>query len=244
MKAKKSLGQNFFVNKNLKNHIVNKVLENETKSVVEIGPGLGSFTEDLVANFEHVIVVEKDIALANDLKLRFPKIEVITGDFLDLDLNIFKEKDFTYFGSLPYNVSKPIIRKIIEHKTFTNKAFFIIQKEVAEKYIYKKPYNILSLTTAIYADFNKYFDISPDSFRPKPNVNSSFVSFTPNDMNIKNIENLEQLIHHAFKQPRKNLKNNLRNSVYFDLIGKFFNLRPAELSLNEYIEILNNHRLH
>lgn len=244
MRAKKSLGQNFFINKNLKSHIVNKVLENKTKFVIEIGPGLGYFTEDLIANFENVIVVEKDITLANNLKSRFPKIEVLTGDFLDLDLNILKDKDITYFGSLPYNVSKPIIKKIIEHKTFKNKAFFIIQKEVAEKYFYKKPYNILSLTTAIYAEFKKYFDISPDSFRPKPNVNSSFVSFTPKQVNLKDAESLEQLIHCAFKQPRKNLKNNLKNSIYSDSVKEFSNLRPAELSLNEYIKILDNYRVH
>jgi len=242
MKAKKSLGQNFFVNKNLRDHIVDRVLENKTKYLVEIGPGLGFFTERFVEDFENVIVVEKDIVLANDLKVRFPSIEVISGDFLDLDLNIFEEKDITYFGSLPYNVSKPIVRKIIESKSFRNNSFFIIQKEVAEKYIYKKPYNTLSLTTSIYANFKREFDISPDSFRPKPNVNSSFVSFSPKEGNMEDTKGLEELIHLAFKQPRKNLKNNLRKTRYEDLIDIYSNLRPAELSLEEYLEILNRRK--
>ena len=242
MKAKKSLGQNFFVNKNLRDHIVNKVAESKTKYIVEIGPGLGSFTESLVSNFENVIVVEKDIVLANNLKLQFRNIEVIIGDFLDLDLDIFKDKDITYFGSLPYNVSKPIIRKILEHKSFKNKACFIIQKEVAEKYIYRKPYNTLSLTSSIYTDFKKEFDISPDSFKPRPKVNSSFVSFSPKWEKLENKKKLEELIHFAFKQPRKNLKNNLRNTVYENSIGEYSNLRPAELSLMEYIGILNRSR--
>ena len=239
MKAKKSLGQNFFVNKNLRDYIVNKVADNKTQYLVEIGPGMGSFTESLVNNFEKVIVVEKDTILANDLKLRFPNIEVITGDFLDLDLDIFKDKDITYFGSLPYNVSKPIIRKILEHNSFIKKAFFIIQKEVAEKYIYKKPYNTLSLASSIYADIKKEFDISPDSFKPRPKVNSSFVSFSPKEEIVEKRRDLEELIRIAFKQPRKNLRNNLKNTIYTDSISNYSNLRPAELSLMEYMEILN-----
>jgi len=244
MKAKKSLGQNFFVNKNLKDYIVDKVLENKTTYLVEIGPGLGFFTKRFVEEFDNVIVVEKDNVLANDLKVLFPSIEVISGDFLDLDLNIFKRKDITYFGSLPYNVSKPIVRKIIENESFINKAFFIIQKEVAEKYIYKKPYNTLSITTSIHAKFKKEFDISPDSFRPRPNVNSSFVSFSPKEERFEDIEGLEELIHFAFKQPRKNLKNNLRKTPYEDLIDIYSNLRPAELSLEEYIKIHNSRKSH
>lgn len=238
MKAKRSLGQNFFVNKNLGEHIVNKVSEESTKCVVEIGPGLGFFTEKLNAIFEKTIVIEKDTELANDLRIRFPKITVLNDNFLNLDLNSIEEKDFLYFGSLPYNVSKPIIRKIIESNTFTNKAYFIVQKEVAQKYVYQKPYNILSLTTAIYAKVDKIFDISPDSFRPKPNVNSSLISFTPVDEQFTNAQELKDLILSSFRQPRKNLRNNLKGSKYQNLSTTYQEMRPADLSLEDYKNIL------
>jgi 16S rRNA (adenine1518-N6/adenine1519-N6)-dimethyltransferase len=241
MKAKKSLGQNFFINKNLGDYIVNKVTENSSDTVLEIGPGLGFFTERLIKHFKKVIAVEKDNQLAQNLESLFPEIEVINSNFLDLDISKFN--NITYFGSLPYNVSKPIIKQIITSESFTNPSYFIIQREVAEKYLYKKPYSILSLTTAIYADIERLFNISPDSFRPQPNVNSSFVCFKPNKEEIGNKKELEKLIQIAFKQPRKNLKNNLKGSKYEDIDSGIALRRAEELSLDDYKRILSKSSL-
>lgn len=238
MKTKKSLGQNFFVNENLGNYILDRIVENNIDTVVEIGPGLGFFTKKLIRKFKKVIVVEKDFKLAEDLYSLYPQITVLNTDFLDLDLNDISPNKVIYFGSLPYNVSKPIIRKIITDKTFTNSAYFLIQKEVAEKYMYKMPYNILSLTTNIYADFKKEFNISPDSFRPKPKIVSSFVSFSPKERPDIQIVELEELIKESFKYPRKNLKNNLKGTKYINNIGTLGNMRPAQLSLDDYISII------
>ncbi|MGI6423304.1 MAG: 16S rRNA (adenine(1518)-N(6)/adenine(1519)-N(6))-dimethyltransferase RsmA [Candidatus Dojkabacteria bacterium] len=237
MKPKRALGQNFFINKNLGDHIINTLVKSNSKGVLEIGPGLGFFTERLIKVFNDLIVVEKDNALAKNLQLLFPNIRVINEDFLDLELDTFK--DITYFGSLPYNVSKPIIKKIIQSNTFKNPAYFIIQKEVAEKYIYIRPYNILSLTTAIYADVKKLLDISPSSFKPQPNVESSLVVFYPKKEIFGKYAELEKLITMAFKQPRKTLKNNLKGTKYINLEG-FESARAEELSLDNYISILLN----
>ncbi len=239
MKVKKSLGQNFFVNANLRKYILERLEISSAQSIVEIGPGLGFFTEKLVEMFKDVTVIEKDRELARNLKLRFPNISVIEADFLDINLDTLKKKNL-YFGSLPYNVSKAIIRKVVQHKSFSEKALFIVQKEVGEKYIYKEPYNILSLTTHIYANTKKEFDIAPDSFRPKPKVTSSLISLTPNKIEDIQIEKLEELIKLSFRQPRKNLRNNLKNTEYFDKSVKYLNLRPAQLSLDTYISILKS----
>lgn len=239
MKVKKSLGQNFFVNANLRKYILERLEAPSIRSVVEIGPGLGFFTEKLVEMFTDVTIIEKDRELARNLKLRFPNISVIEADFLDINLDTLKKKNL-YFGSLPYNVSKAIIRKVVQHKSFSEKALFIVQKEVGEKYIYKEPYNILSLTTHIYANTKKEFDIAPDSFRPKPKVTSSLISLTPNKIEDIQIEKLEELIKLSFRQPRKNLRNNLKNTEYFDKSVKYLNLRPAQLSLDTYISILKS----
>ena len=238
MKAKRSLGQNFFVNSNLADYIINVVGKTGSNSVVEIGPGMGFFTQRLTKLFKNITVVEKDSNLANALKIQFPNINVLNEDFLSVDLTTL-DKECIYFGSLPYNVSKPIIRKIVESGNFNKESFFIVQKEVAEKYIYREPYSTLSLTTAIYAKCKKILDISPDSFRPKPNVNSSLISISPSNLNIQNTKLLEELIHTAFKQPRKNLHNNLKNSKFEKGSEPFKTYRPAQLDLESYIEILN-----
>ena len=202
MKSKRSLGQNFFVNSNLGNHIVDIVREESSNCLVEIGPGMGFFTERLIPFLKEITVVEKDSNLASNLKLQYPSINVVNIDFLDLDLNTLNP-ECTYFGSLPYNVSKPIIKKILQSSNFSKKSYFIVQKEVAEKYIYKPPYSSLSLHTYIYAQCKKILDISPHSFRPKPNVESSLISFTPVKRDITNLHMLDELIEMSFKQPRR-----------------------------------------
>lgn len=237
MKAKKSLGQNFFVNKNLGDYIINTLKDVGCDSVIEIGPGLGFFTERLITVFRNVTVVEKDTELARNLQVQFPEIKVLNEDFLNLDLDSISSGEVSFFGSLPFNVSKPIIRKIIQSNKFSKQSFFIVQKEVADKYIYKEPYSPLSLTCHIYADCKKIIDISPDSFRPKPNVTSSLISFTPNRKIVQDIPVLENLINKSFKQPRKNLNNNLKGSPFEKGINTFKTFRPAQLSLDEYIQI-------
>jgi len=237
MEAKKSLGQNFFINKNLGKYISTLIEQLDCESVIEIGPGKGFFTELLIDNFKDITVIEKDAELAKELKIQYPNIAIINDDFLDIDLDSLVTKDCCFFGSLPFNVSKPIIRKIIQSKSFKKQSLFIVQKEVAEKYLYNPPYSVLSLTTAIYAKCKKILDISPDSFRPKPNVTSSLISFSPIERGLPNTKLLEQLIQASFQKPRKNLKNNLKGSI-FEQAGKdFFELRPAQISLEEYIKI-------
>lgn len=237
MKAKRSLGQNFFINKNLGEHIINIVSDNKCKNIVEIGPGMGFFTKYLVERFEDTTLIEKDTSLAQNLKIQFPKASIVNADFLNIPLEEIIKEDSMFFGSLPFNVSKPIIRKIIESRFFKYPSFFIVQKEVAQKYIYKPPYSSLCLTTSLYANTKHILDISRDSFRPKPNVTSSLISFTPNKIDVRDIKGIEELITLSFRQPRKNIKNNLKNTKYLKGSSKYELLRPAQLSLDEYINI-------
>lgn len=239
MKPKRSLGQNFFVNSNLGEYIVNILSKLESECVVEIGPGMGFFTKGLVQVFKKVTVIEKDDELARNLKTLFPTINVINSDFLDLDLKNL-DNECIYFGSLPYNVSKPIVRKILQGDTFLKPSLFVVQKEVAEKYIYKKPYSMLSLTTKIYADSKKILDISPESFRPRPKVNSSLILFTPNSRVDADLKSLEQVIFLSFRHPRKNILNNLKGTKYEKGCSMYKTERASNLDLNKYIDILNH----
>jgi 16S rRNA (adenine1518-N6/adenine1519-N6)-dimethyltransferase len=243
---KKSLGQNFFVNKNLATQITEIVLKENPIVIVEIGPGLGAFTQLFAKEEIGLLAIEKDDNLARQLESLYPYTTVKNIDFLDWDfsdLKPFKKEKITFFGSLPYNVSKKIIKKIITSEFFNYPSFFIIQKEVAEKYCSKEPNNnFLSLSTALYADTNKLFNISAESFRPKPNVNSTFMQFTPKNTSIEDTEAFEKFLHNAFRQPRKTLKNNLGGKYFLpkEEITPLLQKRPQHLSLEQYLYLFNN----
>jgi len=252
MKTKKSLGQNFFINKNLSKQIVESALKEKPDIIVEIGPGTGSFTKEFYSTGTKLILIEKDDELYKNLQISFPSSQIENCDFLEWDLDFlksYKKEKILFFGSLPYNVSKLIIKKIVESNYFLKPAYFIIQKEVAEKYTSKEPNNnLLSLKTQIYATPKKLFNISPDSFRPKPKVDSSFTVFTPKNKSIDvNIKDFKKFLQICFKQPRKTLRNNLKEiypniskndmeEIFKELLLK----RPQHLSFEEFLFLYNN----
>lgn len=232
MKQKRSLGQNFFINEHLGEKIINLVLEEKSSNITEIGPGDGFFTGKLQEKVRTVSIIEKDDNLAKVLSYKYKNIKVYNKDFLDFDLSKLQNNTL-FFGSLPYNVSKPIIKKILLSDKFTNPAFFIIQKEVAEKYIAQKPNNnILSLLAQSYSVPQRLFDIQKDSFRPQPKVTSTFIKFIPKK-NVFIPDGFENFLHSAFTHPRKTLKNNLKVKKEYFLLKR----RPSELSLEEYLQL-------
>ncbi len=247
VESKKSLGQNFFINKNLAKQISDTVVQESPDLIVEIGPGTGSFTQFLSQRNFKLILVEKDNSLAESLTKNYPSAIVVNTDFLEWnfdELVEYKEKRILFFGSLPYNVSKPIIKKIIESKYFNTNSYFIIQKEVAQKYTTLEPNSsYLSVWTHFYATATRLLDISPESFKPRPRVNSSLVRFTPSEFNPDiNKEAFEKFLKVCFKQPRKTLRNNLKNSFAFEneKANELLSQRPQHLSLNEFLFLFSN----
>ncbi len=257
MEAKKSLGQNFFVNQNLAKRIVGEVLSNSVDILVEIGPGQGYFTKLFHEQGKEVLLIEKDDVLARQLQESFPKSKVLNIDFLDWnfeDLKTNSGEKITFFGSLPYNVSKKIIEKIIQSEYFNSACYFIIQKEVAENYISNPPQNnFLATKSAIYADSKKIFDITPESFRPRPKVMSSLISFSPKSDSLALFEELSEkrrfdiFLQQSFKQPRKKLSNNLKNYTFStnesEKIQKLLERRAQHTSLEEFLFLFSNIRL-
>jgi 16S rRNA (adenine1518-N6/adenine1519-N6)-dimethyltransferase len=233
--SKRSLGQNFFINEHLGEKIIQTISEFNPNVIVEIGPGRGFFTGKLQSICEKLICIEKDNNLAGILSQQYPCISVYNEDFLKFDLKNLP-KDTMFFGSLPYNVSKPIIKKILTSKNFTKPCFFIIQKEVADKYTaYAPNNNLLSLTAQIYAKPKKLLNINSGSFRPKPKVESSFIQFSPLENKNTFPLGFENFLNKAFSSPRKTLKNNLKTKSANPLLKK----RPAELALEEYLILFN-----
>lgn len=246
IRPKRSLGQNFFINKTLGEKIVRFANETTPDLILEIGPGTGSFTGLLAQTEAKVLCIEKDDQLAARISNLFPQVKVLNQDVLtvtesELDKEISAFQSKVCFGSLPYNISKQIIRKFIE-EAFFNRYYFIIQKEVAEKYTAAEgKSNILNLTSSIYSDMRILLKISPEAFTPRPNVVSSLIMFTPN-LKIKDQkerEAIELLINKAFSQPRKTLFNNLKKDYIFNS-DRYKEMRAEQLKLQDFIELKEN----
>ena len=248
IKAKKSLGQNFLIDKNILKKIVNTI-NIKDKTVLEIGPGTGNLTSHILKkNPNKLLVIEKDNELANNLIDKFKdKLTIINDDVLKVDeANLFKEK-VTVFGNLPYNISTEILSKwIINLKDFFwfDCLIFMFQKEVADRIIAEfntSNYGRLSVICNWKLNIKKICDIKPYSFSPRPKVDSSLLVFYPkkNFVKINNPSNLEEVTRVFFNQRRKMLKKpfnqlfngnkNIQNKLKIDL-----NLRPQNLSMDTY----------
>ena len=251
IKAKKSLGQNFLIDKNILEKIVN-VAEINEKNILEVGPGTGNLTSCILKkNPKKVFVIEKDKKLAEKLLQNFNnKVTVINKDILEIDeTSILKEK-FTVFGNLPYNISTEILCKWIvnlKDSFWFDHLVLMFQKEVANRIISKfntSTYGRLSILTNWKLKVDKICDIKPESFSPKPKVDSSLLLFSPKNKSftIKDPKNLEKVTRIFFNHRRKMLKkpfNELFNGdqKILDKLKIDLNLRPHNLDFETYYQL-------
>ena len=251
IRAKKSLGQNFLIDKDIIDKIVN-ILELKNKNILEIGPGTGNLTEGILKKSpKKFLVVEKDDNLASLLREKFKdKIEVINKDILRIDENSLSDQTLTVFGNLPYNISTKILTLFVKTKNLHEnykKFIFVFQKEVAERIISNensKNYGRLSILTSWKMKRKKIFDISPDNFFPKPKVWSSLITLEPksNFKILKNENTLEHITNIFFNQRRKMIKNPMKQLFKdFNQIALKLNIdlevRPQNISEQKYLEI-------
>jgi len=252
IKARKSLGQNFLIDKNIIKSIVNVGDVNKNNVVLEIGPGTGNLTEYILKkNPKKIFVIEKDSNLVNLLNGKFSdKINILNKDILKFDLNNISKEKIIIFGNLPYNISTKILTQwITTHEKFKcyKKLILMFQKEVADRILAKtnsRNYGRLSIISNWRLNIKKEFNISPQCFFPKPKVDSTLLSFVPKKefYYIKNPENLEKITRIFFNQRRKMIKNPLKQifknpekvAVNFKLN---LNLRPQNLSPLTYFNI-------
>ena len=252
IRAKKSLGQNFLIDKNILKKIVS-IIEIKDKSILEIGPGTGNLTSYILKDCpKKFFVVEKDKKLAIFLKKKFEdKIIIINDDVLKINEKKLYEDRFIVFGNLPYNISTEILAKWIlnlDDKNFWfDSLILMFQKEVADRIISKfnsSKYGRLSILTNWKLSVDKICDIKSSSFFPKPKVDSSLLIFKPkkNFHQFKNPKNLEKVTRVFFNQRRKKLKTpfnilfkdniEIQKSLNIDL-----NLRPHNLSQEIYYKL-------
>ena len=255
IKPKKSLGQNFLIDRDVLEQIVNTV-EITNKEVLEIGPGSGNLTSFILKkNPKKVYAIEKDDDLALLLEDKFTnEINIINDDVLKISEDKISSEKLTVFGNLPYNISTEILSKWIVNinKSFWfDKLVLMFQKEVAERIIAESntsKYGRLSILSNWKLNIKKIIDIKPQSFSPRPKIDSTLLLFTPrqNFFELKDAKNLEMITRVFFSQRRKMLKKPF-NQIFKnakEVSEKFdinLNLRPQNLEPEMYFKLVEEY---
>ena len=251
IRAKKSLGQNFLIDREVLEKIAN-VVQIKNKTILEVGPGTGNLTSFILKkNPKKMFVIEKDDDLAINLSETFKdQLTIINDDILQVDENLIFKNKVTVFGNLPYNISTEILSKWItqtKDEFWFNNLILMFQKEVADRIIAKfntSDYGRLSILSNWKLNVEKICDIKPESFSPRPKIDSSLLFFSPkkNFYKIKNPKNLEKVTRIFFNHRRKMLKKpfnqlfngdqRVLNELKIDL-----NLRPQNLDFDTYYQL-------
>jgi len=255
IKAKKSLGQNFLIDENILEKIIN-IIQIKGKNILEIGPGTGNLTSFILKKKpKKIIVIEKDKNLADKLEQNFKeKVIVINKDILEIDEASLINEKFTVFGNLPYNISTEILSKWIinlKDNFWFDHLVLMFQKEVADRITSKfntSTYGRLTILTNWKLKVVKICDIKPVSFSPKPRVDSSLLLFSPKNKvyKIKNPKNLETVTRVFFTHRRKMLRkpfNQLFNGdrKILDKLKIDLNLRPQNLDFETYYKLTSEY---
>lgn len=251
-KAKKSLGQNFLQDENIIQKIVKLANIKTNDTVLEIGPGLGALTRYLLTASEHVNVVEYDssvidILLDNCSNYGVPKI--FNEDFLKFDLTQVSQDKVKLIGNLPYNISTPILFKIIGLNDKVIDAHFMLQKEMVDRITAtpnNKTYGRISVVLQYHFNCSFILKIPPQVFHPKPKVDSAILRLTPRKKkpSVKNYTFFEEIVKQSFAQRRKTLHNNLKDifkKLNIDMENFPINtkLRAENLSVDDFVTLAN-----
>jgi len=251
IRAKKSLGQNFLIDREVLEKITN-VVQIKDKTILEVGPGTGNLTSFILKkNPKKMFVIEKDDDLAINLSETFKdQLTIINDDILQVDENLIFKNKVTVFGNLPYNISTEILSKWItqtKDEFWFNNLILMFQKEVADRIIAKfntSDYGRLSILSNWKLNVEKICDIKPESFSPRPKIDSSLLFFSPkkNFYKIKDPKNLEKVTRIFFNHRRKMIKKPFNqlfngNQNVLDELKINLNLRPQNLDFNTYYKL-------
>ena len=252
-RAKRSLGQNFLIDKNILKKIVESGNISKEDNILEIGPGSGNLTEYLIKSKpKNIIVVEKDFELIKILENKFREdIKIINNDVLKLSDSFYNDK-FVIFGNLPYNISTKILSNwCLNKKAEFKKLILMFQKEVADRIIAKvntKDYSRITILANWKFNIKKVFDISPECFSPKPKIESTLLEFIPkkNIIKIRNPKNLENITKIFFSQRRKMVKKNMiRLFKNFESLTNKIDIkltdRPQNISVDKFLILVKEY---
>ena len=244
-KPKKSLGQNFLIDKNIARKIVNLTLINN-QHIIEVGPGSGFLTDEIIKKKpKKLYLIEKDKSLYLNLKKKYydyKYIEIINDDALNFNLQSIKERK-KIISNLPYNISIKLIINWLKLECELQKMILMIQKEVADKmkYVNKIKKNRLNLFIEVSSRFNIEFNVSNNVFFPKPKINSSVITITPKN-NLKiDLNKFEYFTREIFQYKRKKLSTVLKLKEKKISLSNYniYEKRAEDLTLHELISVFN-----
>ena len=241
---RRKYGQNYLKDKAILFEMGEAIAPKEHDNFIEIGPGLGALTDQINIEKINITCIEIDAKNIEYLRKKYDgpaSFKFINEDILDFNLDD-EVSNYRLIGNLPYNISTQIMLKFIENYKNIYDMHFLVQKEVAEKVtgnISTKNWGKLALKISAFFDSEVLFDVPPESFDIKPNVNSSFIRLLPKkdinyDLEIKS--DLYNVIDSAFMSRRKNIKNNLKNlNINWNEVDIDPNKRSEELSTQDFI---------
>ena len=253
--AKKSLGQNFLIDRDILIKI-SEITPIKDKIVLEVGPGTGNLTTFILKKTpKKLIVVEKDNELATNIAEIFKdQLTIINDDILNVDEKSLSSEKITVFGNLPYNISTEILsRWIVNLKTdfWFDHLVLMFQKEVADRIIADfntSDYGRLSILSNWKLNITKICDIKPESFSPRPKIDSSLLFFSPkkNFFKINDPKNLEKITRVFFNHRRKMIKKPFNqlfngNKKVLEKLKINLNLRPQNLNIETYYKLTNEY---
>tara|TARA_X000001036_G_C20678218_1_gene804966 strand:- start:116 stop:865 length:750 start_codon:yes stop_codon:yes gene_type:complete len=242
--SRKRWGQNFLIDSNIIDKIANSINVSSVDRIMEIGPGKGAITMPLAKKVASITGIEIDSQLCDILeKQNISNLKILNNDFLKIDLD--KLDINIIVGNLPYYITTPILFKIFKSKMRWEKAFFLMQKEVAERITgtpSTKSYGRLTIMSQIFSNPKILFNISPNVFRPIPKVESSFVEFSKSiNYKINDYQRFEEIIRKIFNQRRKKLRNCINSEMNLNINGstELLDKRPGDITIEEYVKLIN-----
>jgi len=244
-KPLKKFGQNYLTDRNTILKIIDKFNPQAEDNIIEIGPGRGALTNELSKLSNNIKAIEIDTRVIESLSTQFPNVKFINKDFLKLDFSeYFESQKLRVIGNIPYNITSPIIFRLIENRKIFSDAIIMVQYEVGKRMISKpnsKDYGILGVILNYFATVNLEFKIPPTVFTPKPKVDSAIISLKFDKICNADLKDrfFIDVVKSAFGNRRKTLKNSLNNGIFansnFSKIDFDFSRRAETLSIEEFV---------
>ncbi len=247
IKPLKKFGQNYLIDKNIVQKMIQTLNLVTTDSVLEIGPGKGFITNELFRAIKNLTAVEIDSRVIFELKNSFPKLNLIEADFIKFELRSLNiDFPIKIIGNIPFNLIGDILFKLVSEKKLISEAVFILPHDIAKRIVASKrtkEYGILTIIFNYFAQPRIIQKVSPNVFLPRPNIDAAIVHF---DFMKKEDPNVERnlfikVVKASFGNRRKTLNNSLRNSIFKDC--DFSNLelsltkRAEELDIEDFITL-------
>lgn len=252
---KRPFGQNFLFDKNIIRKIIKCSGLGPEDTVVEIGPGLGTLTKLLSENAKEVIAIEFDKKLIDRLKENLSEkenVEVVRADALKFPFDTIR-KEFRVVANIPYNITTPLLFKLLEHKERMRSMTLLMQKEVARRITARpggKEYGVLSISLQLYTKPVLKFTVSRKVFSPPPDVDSAVVHFEvfPEPLfDVSDEELFMKVVKAAFSQRRKTVSNSLKAFDCIDDALRDAGIKPGErpenLSIEDFVRITDRLRI-